>query len=138
MSFFVRWLPVMAWSAVILVASGGEFSAARSGSWFRALFGFELPYVLHVLARKLAHLVVYGILGALAWRAARVDTSRPAAVALTIALAVAVADETRQSTDVTRTGTAWDVALDMIGAWIAVRISQARRRREQDVEVLPD
>jgi hypothetical protein len=117
-----RWLPVVAWSAVILIASGDEFSAAQSGGWFRALFGVALPYWVHVAVRKTTHLAAYGILGALAMRA-----SPRAAIALAIALCVAIIDELHQSTLPTRTGSPWDVLLDMIGAAIAVRFVPAVR-----------
>jgi len=121
MSVVRRWLPVVAWSAVILIASDETFSAANSGAWVRAILGRDLPYVLHVLIRKLAHLVEYGILGALAFRAARVDVPRRAmAVALAVALLVSMIDEVHQSTLASRTGTGWDVLLDLIGAGIAL------------------
>ena len=110
-----RWLPVVAWSAVILVASDDHFSAERSASWFQAMFGRELPHALHVLIRKLAHLVEYAILGALAFRAAR-GGGRRYTIAIAIALFVAAVDETRQSLTVSRTGTPWDVLIDLAGA----------------------
>jgi VanZ like family len=116
-----RWLPVVAWSAVILIASGDEFSATQSGGWFRAVFGFDAPYWLHVAIRKLTHLVAYGILGFLALRAS--NTKRAAVI---VALVVAVIDETHQSTLITRTGSPWDVLLDVIGAWLAVTFARPR------------
>ncbi|HUP62217.1 MAG TPA: VanZ family protein [Thermoanaerobaculia bacterium] len=121
MNVVLRWLPVVAWSAVILIASDDAFSAANSGAWFRGLFGRDLPHVLHVAIRKLAHVVEYGILGALAFRAARIDFPRRAmAIALAVALLVSMIDEVHQSTIASRTGTGWDVLLDLIGAGIAL------------------
>lgn len=122
MSVLKRWLPALAWSAVILIASGEQFSAASSGGWFHDLFGVELPYVVHVLFRKSVHVIAYGILGALAIRAAEKKW-----IALAYALLIAVIDETHQSTLASRTGSPWDVLLDMIGAAIAVHLVQNGR-----------
>jgi VanZ family protein len=119
MRFLGRWLPVILWAAVILAASNGSFSAERSGGWFRSVFGFELPYVIHVMVRKAAHVVEYSILAALAWRA-----RRGYLVPLVIALAVAATDETLQSLTSTRTGTPFDVLLDLCAAFIAVALCQ--------------
>ena len=119
-----RWLPVVAWSAVILLASDDAFSASNSGAWFRTVFGREVPYVLHVAVRKVAHLVEYGILGALALRAAQ--SWRPA---LAIAILVAAIDETRQSFFVTRTGSPGDVLIDVAGAALGIWLLRARMSR---------
>lgn len=74
-----------------------------------------MPYELHVAIRKLGHIVAYAILGALAWRADRRMT-----VAIAIALLVAVTDEWHQSMSASRTGTPWDVLLDVVGAWLGI------------------
>jgi VanZ family protein len=109
------WLPVVLWAAVILSAANDQFSAEHTQGWFERLFGRELPYAAHVAVRKMAHLLEYGILGALAWRA-----DRRAFVAIAIAVLVAIADESIQASTVTRTGSPWDVALDGVGATLAV------------------
>ena len=109
------WLPVVLWAAVILSAANDQFSAGNTEGWFERIFGRDLPYAAHVAIRKMAHLVEYGILGALAWRA-----DRRAAVAIGIAVLVAIADESIQASTLTRTGSPWDVALDAAGAAIAV------------------
>lgn len=121
----MRWLAVAGWTAVILLASSDAFSARESGGMLAWLFGDLLSPAafasLHFALRKLAHLVAYGILGALAFRASlRVD------VALLIAVAVAVIDEVNQSRIPTRTGSGWDVALDLVGAMLAVAIYRRR------------
>lgn len=120
------WLPVIVWAAVILSSANDEFSARQTGGWLQRMFG-EVPYPLHVAIRKLAHLVGYGILGALAWRA-----ERRWFVALGVALLVACTDEWLQSTTLTRTGSPWDVLLDAVGASMAVftlrRIAGSRPR----------
>jgi VanZ family protein len=109
------WLPVILWAAVILSASNDSFSVNHSGGWLRRIFGRDLPYPVHVAIRKTAHLLEYAILGALAWR-----TDRRVAVALAIAALVAITDETRQSFTASRTGSPWDVGLDVLGAAVGV------------------
>ena len=98
------WLPVVAWAAVILFASGDLFSSDNTSAVFQ-------PHLVNVVVRKLAHVVAYGILGILTWRAA--PSLR---IVLLIALAIAATDEIRQSTTTTRTGSPYDVMLDVAGA----------------------
>jgi len=98
------WLPVVLWAAVILFASGDSFSAANTG----AVVGNELA---NIALRKLVHVVAYAILGILIWRAMPRWT-----IVLLIALAVAATDESRQATTMNRTGSPYDVALDLGGA----------------------
>src|SRR5688572_22284457 len=100
------WLPVIIWAVVILWASDDTFSSGQSSSWISALLGRDIPWGVNVAIRKLGHIVTYGILGALTWRA-----DRRFAVGVVIALVVAVTDEWRQSLTLTRTGTPWDVVL---------------------------
>jgi VanZ family protein len=82
------------------------------------IFGPGVPDFANYLFRKATHLVVYGILGALAWRA-----GRGRFVALALCLLVASADEWRQSESAARSGSVWDVLLDLAGAAIAVFIA---------------
>jgi VanZ family protein len=118
------WLPVALWAGLILSSANDHFSAAESGGLLRSLFG-EVPYVLHVILRKLSHVVAYGVLGALVWRA-----DRRWVVVLVVALVVASTDEWMQSRTVNRTGTPWDVLLDVLAAvgvrWLCHRFGSAR------------
>ena len=127
MSVLKRWLPVAAWSAVILLASSDLFSSQHTGAFLRDVLGVEIPPLLHMLLRKLGHLTGYGILGALALRAARVDFARPVLASFAIVLLVAGIDELHQSTIPSRGGSAWDVLLDVVGAAIAIGIMIRRR-----------
>jgi|SRR6185436_19665337 len=117
-----RWLPVVVWSALILAVSNDWFSTDNTGSFLRGLIGRDLPWALHVALRKLGHLLGYGILGALAFRAARVDFRRPVPVSLAIVILVASIDEWHQATTRSRTGTPWDVLLDVVGAAAAIAL----------------
>jgi VanZ family protein len=117
MSFLKRWLPVVLWAALILSASNDSFSSDQTGGLLARLFGREVPPAVNIAIRKLGHLVAYGILGMLAFRAARRN-----AYALGIVLLVAMADEYSQGLTRSRTGSPWDVLLDMTGAAIALFI----------------
>lgn len=124
MRFLRQWLPVILWAALILSASNDTFSATQSGSWIRTLLGYELPWGLHVIVRKAAHMFEYGVLALLAWRAHRTTF-----VPLAIVFAVASIDEWMQSRTLARTGTPWDVLLDVCAATIAVAIAESVSRR---------
>ena len=118
------WLPVVLWAALILSTSNDAFSAGETGTFLDRLFGRPMPYVVNVLFRKCAHLAGYGILGALAFRA-----NRRLAVAFGVVLLVATADEYSQGLTLTRSGSPWDVLLDLTGAALAVIVFPAVRAR---------
>ena len=111
------WLPVIVWSAVILSASNDSFSSGHSYGWLATIIGPEMANALNITFRKLGHVVAYAILGILAWRA-----DRRMFVAIAIALLVAATDETRQSMTLTRTGSPWDVLLDVTSAWLGIML----------------
>jgi VanZ family protein len=125
------WLPVLVWAGVILSAANDSFSDEQSLEWLELLFGPGVPDFLNYLVRKGAHLAEYALLAALAWRAER----RPW-LPVFVAAAVAIADETIQATTATRSGSPWDVLLDVCGAVIAVvllgRIARARMSRQEE------
>jgi len=123
MTFLKRWLPVLLWAAVILSSANDSFSAQRSGGLFRWIFGRDLPYPVHVAARKSVHVAAYGVLGWLAWRA-----RRGFVVPVAIAIAVASADETLQSFTSMRTGLFADVMLDGCAALLVVASCERRTR----------
>jgi VanZ family protein len=69
--------------------------------------------------RKTVHFIFYGLMGAMAWRACFVASSevRHAWVfGLSFVLAHALFDEARQALYASRTGSPWDVLLDVAGA----------------------
>jgi VanZ family protein len=130
MSVLKRWLPVVVWSAVILMTSNDQFSSAHTGGWLREVFP-SLPEFVNIAFRKLMHLTGYGILGALAYRA-----SRTIPVALAVVLLVACTDEWHQSLYASRGASPWDVLLDIVGAAIAIglmmRVKQWRSKETQE------
>jgi hypothetical protein len=125
------WLPVVLWAAVILLASDDSFSDEHSREWLEIVLGEGVPEIWNFAVRKLAHVVEYAILAALAWRAARRAT-----VAIAVAAIVAIADETLQSFSMSRSGSPWDVLLDLTGAVLALallrRAARARMSRQEE------
>ena len=123
------WIPAILWSGLILFASSDLFSSESTGTAIRTLFGIEIPYWLHVSLRKLAHVVTYGILGTLAWRA-----DRRWVVVLATVVAVAITDELLQTRAARRSGSLVDVGIDLVGgtiAWIALKSHSLRVAKSQ-------
>lgn len=121
------WLPVVLWAGLILSSSNDAFSATNTGGLLERIFG-DVPPVVHMLLRKAGHVVAYGILGALAFRA-----NRRVAIAFAVVLMVASCDEWLQSRAAHRTGTPWDVLLDLAGAALGMFLlsrGKAFRRRD--------
>lgn len=89
---------------------------------------------IQLLVRKAAHLTEYAILAALFYRAFRQGREhcwRPAALALVVAAIYAALDEFHQSFVASRTGTPWDVMIDMCGAVIGLALCMAFRRKKR-------
>lgn len=107
------WLPVILWAALILSASNDSFASGESKSWLVEFFGREVPEAINIVVRKFGHIAVYAVLGILAWRA-----ERRLVIAMAVAAIVAIADEAKQSTTILRSGSPWDVLLDVFGAWL--------------------
>lgn len=78
----------------------------------------------HGVIRKFAHFAEYAVLGLLAFRAfvrSRFQNRAPV-VSILLALVIAVIDETGQSFNAERTGSAVDVLIDVAGACCAIAI----------------
>jgi VanZ family protein len=108
-----RWLPVLAWAAIIFAFSSIPSLGTGLGTW-------------DTILRKSAHLTEYAILAALLWRA----TGRYGP-ALVLAVAYAGSDELHQTFVRGRHGSPVDVGVDTIGMLVglgAVRWRQSRRR----------
>ncbi len=127
MRILTRWLPVVLWAAIILMASNDALSSTSTAGLFQRTFGFSLGFWPHAIIRKCGHLFEYAVLALLAWRA-----SGRLGVAVAVAFFVAVVDETKQSFTLARTGSVWDVLLDTSGAFLATvawrRWSEGRTR----------
>ena len=97
-----RWVPVVAWAALIFVVSSIPSLSSGLGTW-------------DLVLRKAAHIAEYAVLGALLVRA----LPRPA-LAVALGVAYAVTDEVHQSFVEGRTGSPVDVAVDAIGVFAGV------------------
>ena len=143
------WLLVLLWTAVVLWAGGEEASANVTsrfiGPFLRWLLPDATPEVLnriHFFIRKGAHLFEYGVLALFALLALLAST-RAAALRLTLpalawVLAVAACDEIRQASSLARTGSAWDVALDLFGGILALALALAYTRRMKVRRTAPE
>jgi VanZ family protein len=111
-----RFAPPLLLMAVIFLLSAQPDLNSGLGTWDTVL-------------RKLAHMVEFGLLWWLWWRALGRGSPVPAAV---IAIAYAVSDELHQSFVRGRVGSPVDVLIDAAGvglAYGAVRLLENRRRR---------
>ncbi len=143
----------MLWLAIITLESTDLFSSSHTGAWLRALVTavvgpvspawFEL---FHAVLRKTGHVMGYGMLSFLLFRAWRVTLDwadsawafRWAAISFLMTAAVASLDEWHQTYLPSRTGTIRDVFLDSAAAlavqfllWVI--LSRRRTRDPQTV-----
>ena len=141
----IAWILVILCALFILGLGGAEFGAAQTSRYLLPTLRWLFPDLtistyleLIVWIRKTAHVVEYAVLGALAFRAVFLSTDsallRVALLAVGVAACVAATDELRQALLPARTGSAWDVALDVTGALVAIAFAfWLKRRAEQGV-----
>ncbi len=133
------WLLALLWTAAVLWAGGEHGSAAASSRFLWPLLRSLLPDAswatliqIHIYIRKGAHVVEYGVLALLTLSAlhasVRATALRLVLLALVWVLAIAMCDEARQALSTTRTGSAWDVALDVSGGILALTLAIAYTR----------
>ncbi|MGQ9688247.1 MAG: VanZ family protein [Desulfobaccales bacterium] len=120
------WAPSVFWAIVIMVLSGDVGAVPNSHSIFKWVVSWivTLPpqtlNQLHFKFRKAMHVICYGVLAILWFRA--LMASRPRRMganlilALMLCLGVALIDEGHQHLLTSRTGSLGDVGLDMGGA----------------------
>jgi len=130
-SFLERWGPPLVWMAVISTFSTDTFSSEATGEFLiptlRWLFPGASPArleLLHAAARKAMHVIEFGILAllwyrALRWRGSGGQTGA-ALVAFLLAAGFAAVDEAHQSFVASRTGTLVDVGWDSAGAAVGL------------------
>ena len=126
------WGPLAVWFAALLIYSGNAGSAGQSGRLIRPVVLFFFPdaseaflMFVNVAARKCVHVVTYGALALLAYRAVRSgreDRWVPlwAVRALAITVFYAVVDEVLQTFSGQRSGSIWDVLTDTCGGITAL------------------
>jgi VanZ family protein len=143
------WLLVFLWTALLwwLGSESGSLNATSRiiGPLLRWLLP-EAPQAflnqIHSFLRKGAHVGGYGLLALLTWRASSSSTlalaRRPALLALAWVLAVSAFDEIRQAAIPARTGSAWDVALDVGGGILALALALAYVRATRSRRAAPE
>ena len=117
----LAWTPVVAWAALIFVAS------AQPNLRFVEDAGLDF------VVRKIGHMGVFGILALLVWRALATTTHvrRPGAWAMALTALYAITDELHQGAVIGRHASPVDVGIDTAGALIAIGAvaGMARLRR---------
>jgi VanZ family protein len=140
---------VLLWTGIILWAGGDEANLTATSRFFGPLLRWLLPdaspyelYRIHMVIRKGAHLAEYGLLALFTLSALRASSRaamlRLAGLALVWVLAIAACDEARQSFSATRTGSAWDVGLDVSGGVLALALAIAYTRVMQLRRAAPE
>lgn len=133
-------LPAAFWSVLLLAFSGRQASSEHTGGWLLSLLAHltgslepEQFAILHFAVRKASHVVAYGLLGALDFRAVRGPgvgwKARWAGLAIVLAGAVAAADELIQSFVPSRTGSVSDFVIDITAAAAVMLIWMLFSRR---------
>ncbi len=137
------WGAVVAWTWVIWDLGGDDFSTESTSRILRPLLQWLLPGIsaesldtVHFVVRKGVHAFEYGMLALLALRALLFTWALPEAhafvLALGFALALATADEGRQTLSDARGGAWTDVLLDLAvanGAVATVQVLPVWARR---------
>jgi VanZ family protein len=132
-----KWAPVLLWAALIFSFSTDQFSASHTSQILEPVLKWLYPGIspdwidsVHFAVRKLGHVIEYIIFALLLLRALGKNSSRTnanyAALALFVVLLYAISDEFHQSFVVSRTATAGDVLIDLLGgicgtSWMLLR-----------------
>ncbi len=146
----MRFAPIFFWLGVIFLLSSSVGASAESSRFVGPIVKFFFPNIdtptlaiVHGLVRKTAHVTEYAILAALATRAVfslKSGWARRYWPLFPILLVVitAAADEYNQSFNALRTGSPWDVVLDISGGLMAIAsIWLYRKRKQQDQALEP-
>ena len=135
------YVPLLIWIGVIFLLSSSQGSSGRTSMIIRPILEFLFPSAsndtllfYHGIIRKCAHFTEYAVLGMLACRAFRRPTNRYIPMALGLVLLVASVDEFNQSFNPLRTGSPWDVAVDVSGGVVAILMYFLLARRNRDVD----
>ncbi|MEO7673570.1 MAG: VanZ family protein [Pyrinomonadaceae bacterium] len=137
----IRYAPLILWTGVVLFLSTSQASMAETSRFIRPLIEFFFPsaspetfLLVHAFIRKTAHFVEYAVLALFAARAfsnSSINILRKywALFSCAIVVLIALIDESNQSLGASRTGSVWDVLLDISGGISAILIFYVIRRR---------
>lgn len=144
------WLLVVAWAGVIWQFGSDSYSLDRTSRFLQPLIDWLLGDIelatrtwVHAVIRKSAHFFEYAILALLSFRAALLSAERHRIgtacwVALFFVATVAAADEFRQSFSAARTGSPYDVLIDVAGGLVGVLGVLVITRRMRTARLLDD
>lgn len=135
----LAWAAFLAGAGFVLFLGSDEFSAKTTHGLLTPLLHWFFPdmnanekYLLHLRIRKTAHVVEYGILALLAlqavWLSVKSALARIVLMSLVLVAIVATLDETGQAYSSSRTGSVYDVLLDLSGAVVALALVLWLRR----------
>ncbi len=128
-------LPLVAWSAVIFLLSTQIGSSENTGrmwnwlvsvtpEWIARLMTPAAHDAVNAVTRKVAHMVEYAVLAALAYRTGLLISpgkwKRALGFCLVWCLSMAVIDEIHQSFEPSRTSSVLDVGWDLLGVALGV------------------
>ena len=142
----IDWMLVLLWMFLIFAGSTDLMSAQHTSRflvpfllWLVPNISFKTIMTIQLFVRKAGHVTEYAILATLLWRVARhhwplrrEDFWKPAMLALFVAMTFAATDEFHQSFFPSRTATAHDVMIDIIGAIIGLVICWMFVRRHAE------
>lgn len=143
----IAYAPLFIWIGVIFYWSSGAGSLEQTSRFIGPLLAWLFPATspemlaaYHGYIRKFAHFAAYFVLGALAFRAFLTSrlSSRSVLVirVLSLVMVVAVLDEVNQSFNPARTGSPFDVLIDLAGGTALAVLMLIWRRRA--TRMLPD
>ncbi len=142
---FYRYAPLILWVGLILFLSTGQASMSNTSRFVRPLLEFLFPnspeeilIIYHGYIRKLAHITEYAMLAF--WASRAFSSSRLMFLrrfwflfAFLLVALVASIDETNQSYNASRTGSVYDVLLDVSGGAAMIlafyTVSEYRKRQ---------
>lgn len=128
----LAWSIVAAWAGVIWTLGGDDWSLQETSrrlspilEWIFGDIDGGTKWRIYLAVRKSAHFVEYAILALLTFRAALISAPRnqlatAAWSALFLVALVATADEARQAFSTARSGSAYDVLIDVTGGAVAI------------------
>ena len=141
--FFKAWLPVIVWGMLMFVGSTDLLSGEQTSRlitpfllWLSPHMSYRTIEMVHILIRKMGHIIEYAVLAVLLWRAFRRGTQWHVNLSILFMIVsvacslFAISDEWHQSFVPSRTPSGRDVLIDIGGALIGIGIYSAFTRRK--------
>lgn len=142
-----RYAPLLLWIGVIFFLSSPEGSFSETSRIVGPLLNFFFPNmpeatkaIIHGYVRKTAHFTEYAVLAFLAARAFSGSASHILQkwryiLALILVAVIASLDELNQSFEASRTGSVWDVAIDISGGLVMIVVLWIFHSRKSNAQV---